>query len=49
MNRLTNKVALVSGEALGMGRAFADLLAQEGAAVVIADLDHSAGQSAVEA
>jgi NAD(P)-dependent dehydrogenase (short-subunit alcohol dehydrogenase family) len=49
MNRLTNKVALVSGEALGMGRAFADLLAQEGPAVVIADLDHSAGQSAVEA
>lgn len=45
MNRLTNKVALVSGEALGMGRAFADLLAQEGAAVIIADLDHSPSRS----
>lgn len=38
MNRLTGKVAIVTGGAKGLGAAFAGALAAEGAAVVIADV-----------
>ncbi len=38
MDRLKGKVAIVTGGAMGIGRAIAARLAQEGAAVVIADL-----------
>jgi 3(or 17)beta-hydroxysteroid dehydrogenase len=42
MDRVKNKVALVTGCAGGLGRAMALLLAKEGAAVMVTDLDESA-------
>lgn len=45
---LENKVAVVTGAAMGMGRATAILFAQEGAKVVLADIDEAGGLSAVE-
>jgi NAD(P)-dependent dehydrogenase (short-subunit alcohol dehydrogenase family) len=44
MGRLDNKVAVVTGAASGMGRASAVRLAQEGAAVVVADLNSQGGE-----
>ena len=41
--RLRNKVAIVTGAAHGIGRAIAELYAEEGAAVLIADIDAEAG------
>src|SRR4051794_14364704 len=38
MNRVKNKVAIVTGAALGIGRATSLLLAQEGAKVAITDV-----------
>jgi NAD(P)-dependent dehydrogenase (short-subunit alcohol dehydrogenase family) len=49
MDRLTNKVALVSGAAKGIGRSIATALALEGAAVVLADVDAENGQTATTA
>jgi NAD(P)-dependent dehydrogenase (short-subunit alcohol dehydrogenase family) len=43
--RFQNKVAVVTGAALGIGQATATALAQEGAAVVIADLDQKQGEA----
>ncbi len=43
--RLTNKVALITGATSGVGRASALLIAEEGAAVVIADADSDAGNA----
>lgn len=39
MKRLTNKVAIVSGAANGIGRAIAETFAREGAWVLVTDLD----------
>lgn len=47
MYRLKDKVALVTGAALGLGRATALLLAREGAKVVVTDMRDSDGRSAV--
>ena len=47
--RMTGKVAVVTGAAQGIGRGCAEMLAREGARVVVGDLQAEAGQAAVEA
>src|SRR5947209_2479487 len=46
--RLEGKVAIVTGGAQGMGRAIARRYAQEGACVVIADLQHDVAQKSAD-
>jgi NAD(P)-dependent dehydrogenase (short-subunit alcohol dehydrogenase family) len=46
--RLRDRVALITGGASGIGRATALLLAHEGAAITIADLDAAGGQAVVQ-
>ena len=48
-NRLEGKVAVVTGAASGIGRAMAQRFADEGAKVVVADLDATAGIVIAEA
>ena len=43
MNRLQNRIAIVTGAARGIGLACAQRFAAEGATVVLADLDEAAG------
>jgi NAD(P)-dependent dehydrogenase (short-subunit alcohol dehydrogenase family) len=45
--RVQNKVAIVTGAGSGIGRATADLLAEEGAKVVVADIDPKGGNETV--
>lgn len=45
--RLRDKIAIVTGGAAGIGRATAELFAEEGSSVVVADLDQSSGLEAV--
>ena len=47
MNRLKDKVALVTGAALGLGRSMALLMAQEGAKVVATDMRDADGAKVV--
>lgn len=44
MDRLSGKVAIITGAASGQGRAAALLFAREGASVVVADFDDKAGE-----
>ena len=48
MDRLTGKVIIVTGGANGIGRAYVESLAREGANLVIADVDESSGQELAE-
>ena len=45
MDRVAGKVAIVTGAASGMGKADAQLLASEGASVVLADLNEADGEA----
>ena len=49
MDRVKGKVAIVTGGAMGIGQACAELLAAEGAAVVVADREREAGEKVVAA
>lgn len=48
MARVKQKVAIVTGGASGIGRATAELLAREGATVVVTDIDVKEGEQVVE-
>jgi NAD(P)-dependent dehydrogenase (short-subunit alcohol dehydrogenase family) len=45
---ISGKIAVVTGAAAGIGRAVATALAEEGAALVLADVDSDAGRRAAE-
>src|SRR5947209_8582068 len=47
MGKLEGKVAIITGAGSGMGRASALLFAQEGAKVVVADVDEAGGKDTV--
>ena len=48
MGRVDGKVALITGAASGLGAADAEVLAREGATVVLTDIDESAGEAVAE-
>ncbi|HEY1860362.1 MAG TPA: SDR family oxidoreductase [Gemmataceae bacterium] len=48
MNRLQNKVAVVTGGGAGIGKATCELFAEEGAAVVIAERNADSGRAVAE-
>lgn len=48
MNRVKNKVALITGGASGLGKSSAVLMAREGAKIVITDLNEDQGNETVE-
>ncbi|MBT3532790.1 MAG: SDR family NAD(P)-dependent oxidoreductase, partial [Rhodospirillaceae bacterium] len=48
MGRVSGKVAIVTGGASGIGRATSELLASEGATVVLTDLQDGPGEDVAE-
>lgn len=49
MGKLENKVAIVTGAGQGIGRAIAEKLAAEGAAVVVSDMNEAAARDTADA
>lgn len=49
MGKLDRKIAIVTGAGQGIGRAIAEKLAEEGATVVVTDIDESSATSVAEA
>ncbi len=49
MGRVSGKIALVTGGALGLGKAISQLLAKEGAKIVVTDIKEVEGKAVVEA
>lgn len=49
MKRLEDKIAIVTGAAHGIGRAIGELFAEEGARVLLVDIDEAAGEAAAAA
>ncbi|MCX6018758.1 MAG: SDR family NAD(P)-dependent oxidoreductase, partial [Chloroflexi bacterium] len=45
MNRLTDKTAIITGAAGGIGKGIAAMMAREGAAVVIGDIKDAQGEA----
>ena len=45
--RLENKSVIVTGGAAGIGRAICEVFAEEGARIVVADIDESGGAQTV--
>lgn len=48
MNRVKNKIAIVTGGASGLGKSSAILLAREGAKIVVTDIDEEDGKKVVQ-
>lgn len=48
VNMLSNRIAIVTGAARGIGAATATLLAQQGATVIVSDIDHTIAQTVVD-
>lgn len=48
MSRLENRIALVTGGGSGIGRAICERLAEDGARVVVADIDRSGASQTIE-
>ena len=48
MGRVSGKVVLVTGGAMGMGRTHCELLAEEGATVIVTDMNATEGTATVD-
>ena len=48
MDRLKDKVAIVTGAANGIGKAISELFAEEGAWVLVSDIEDEAGKATVD-